>query len=240
MIDVRTLNGLVKPAIALATDYSRRRDRLQTNVKSLGQLVSEADQEIETLVRRTIRAEFGEVAILGEEQGGGLDGQASGWVIDPIDGTSNFLRGLPMWGISIGYLEGGASHAGVIALPELGIVLAAAAGQGMELNGARFAASAARAPGKMIALGENDFEAGDETDRRAEAFRREGSSVVRYQCAVFSLASAALGRLDGYVERGCCIWDIAAAWVICVEAGMTVSTSALDGGRYAIDARWSR
>ena len=238
MIDTRTLNRLIEPAVALSKDYGRRRDRLHTSVKSLGQLVSEADTEIEALIRRTIKTEFGDVAVLGEEHGGALDAQASVWVIDPIDGTSNFLRGLPMWGISIGYLEGGDSVAGVIALPDLGIVLAAAKGTGVEVNSAPLPRPVARSPGKMIALGENDFEAGRETDQRAEGLRQQGFSVVRYQCAVFSLASAALGRLDGYVERGCCLWDVAAAWVICREAGMMVDVKPLNNARYSIDARW--
>ena len=237
-VSVAALARLIEPAVVLSRAYAARRDALQISLKSPGQLVTEADNEVEALIRRTLRAEFGDAAVVGEEGGGTLDAQASGWVVDPIDGTSNFLRGLPMWGISLGLLQRGVSIAGGVALPELEIVLAAAENKGVELNGCPFKRVADRARGKMIALGENDFEAGGETDRRAEALRQQGFTVVRYQCAVFALASAALGRLDGYIERGCFLWDIAAASIICREAGMNVEISPLDGGRYAVDARW--
>ena len=75
-------------------------------------------------------------AIIGEEQGGSLGRDVTGWAIDPIDGTSNFALGLPLWGISIGYLENGYPRLGAIALPELGLTLSAASGSGMRLNGA--------------------------------------------------------------------------------------------------------
>ncbi len=237
MTDPATLNRLIAPAIALASDYARRRGTLSASEKSPGQFASDADTEVEALVRRTLEAEFGDVPVIGEEQGGALSETLSGWVIDPIDGTSNFLRGLPVWGISIGLLENGRSVAGAIALPELDLVLTAVRGGGAQVNGAPIARSPA-AGGRMIALGENDFEAGTETDSRAQALRAAGYAVVRYRCAVFSLASAALGRLDGYVEYGCRIWDIAAAEILCREAGLDVTVEALGGGRYAIDARW--
>jgi myo-inositol-1(or 4)-monophosphatase len=90
----------------------------------------------------------------------------------------------------------------------------------------------------VIALGENDFETGPETDDRAQALREAGYSVVRYRCAVFALVNAALGRLDGYIENGCGLWDVAAAWVICEEAGLTVEVEKVAKGRYSITARW--
>ena len=74
------------------------------------------------------------------------------------------------------------------------------------------------------------------TERKAFAIK--ALRVVRYRCAVFSLAMSALGRLSGYVEHGCGLWDIAAADIICREAGLEVTTAAIAPGRYSVDARW--
>ena len=91
---------------------------------------------------------------------------------------------------------------------------------------------------KILAIGENDFETGAQTDARAQVFREANYSVVRYRCAVFALAMSAMGRLSGYIERGCGLWDVAAADVICREAGLTVTTEKIADGRWAIDTRW--
>nr|WP_250890430.1 inositol monophosphatase family protein [Sphingobium nicotianae] len=89
----------------------------------------------------------------------------------------------------------------------------------------------------MIALGENDFEPGPASDERAEGLRALDFAVARYGCASFSLAGAALGWTDGYVEHGCGLWDIAAGVVICREAGLCVTASEIAPGRWSIDAR---
>jgi myo-inositol-1(or 4)-monophosphatase len=117
------LGQLIGPATVLAKRYASRRHELVTTEKSAGQFVSEADEAVETSIRAAISDRFGQVRIIGEEQGGSLDSQASGWAIDPIDGTTNFLRGLPMWGISIGLMENGVSVAGALALPDLDLII---------------------------------------------------------------------------------------------------------------------
>jgi myo-inositol-1(or 4)-monophosphatase len=89
----------------------------------------------------------------------------------------------------------------------------------------------------LIALGENDFEPGPTTDARAQALREAGFAVARYNCAVFALASAALGWTDGYIEHGCGLWDIAAGAVICREAGLAVTSQEIAPDRWSIDAR---
>jgi myo-inositol-1(or 4)-monophosphatase len=85
----------------------------------------------------------------------------SGWAIDPIDGTTNFLRGLPMWGISIGVLENGVSVAGAIALPDLDLVLVSDAGKPLQVNGQIWVRRTGPIGGNLIALGENDWETGE-------------------------------------------------------------------------------
>jgi len=235
-IDPALLARLAEPAVACALDFAGRRGEMPVEEKTRGQFVSQADRAVEDVIRATLRTEIGEAALLGEEGGGALDGEGTGWVIDPIDGTANFLHSLPLWGISIGYLERGEAVAGLIALPELGVQLSAVRGDGVRRNGAPFVRPAPPAI-RLIALGENDFEPGTATDARAQELRAAGFGVVRYGCATFSLASAALGWTDGYVEHGCGLWDIAAGIVICREAGLTVASEEIVSGRWAIDAR---
>jgi len=232
------IETILRRATELAMAWSAMRDTLTVDEKSSGQFVSNADIEVEDLLRREITAAFEGAQILGEEKGGALGESATGWAIDPIDGTSNFLLGLPLWGISAGYIQNGRSVLGAIALPELGLLLSAEAGGGLRVNGQPVAQGRPFKAPKVIALGENDFEAGIDTDARAQLFRAKGFAVVRYRCAVFSLASAALGRLSGYIENGCGLWDVAAAEIICREAGMTVAISQIAPGRYSVDARW--
>jgi myo-inositol-1(or 4)-monophosphatase len=230
------LTELIKPAVALAQAYSLRRHELVTSEKSAGQFASEADEAIEASIRAAILERFGNVEIIGEEQGGTLSADASGWAIDPIDGTTNFLRGLPMWGISVGLLENGVSVAGVLALPEFNLVMVAEENAPLYVNDLPFVRPANPIGGRVIALGENDFESGERTDARANMLRAQGYTVVRYRSAVFSLASAALGRLDGYFEHGCMIWDIAAGSIICRNAGLQTNVMPLGGGRFSIES----
>lgn len=232
-VDHGFLEALIGPAIDCALDFASRRGRMHVEEKAPGQFASEADRAVE----RVIRQALGDVALLGEEEGGALDAQGSGWVIDPIDGTTNFLRGLPLWGISIGYVARGEPIAGVVALPELGVMLSAVAGGGTRHNGQPLSRRHPHDMVRLIALGENDFEAGAVTDERAQRLRAGGSAVARYNCAVFSLAGAALGWVDGYVEHGCGLWDIAGGAVICREAGLAVTMGEIAPGRWHIDAR---
>ncbi|WP_321490911.1 inositol monophosphatase family protein [uncultured Hyphomonas sp.] len=233
------LEQVMQGAADLALSWTRRRETLVVDEKSAGQFASSADLEVEAMLRTALTEGFGEGSIVGEEMGGELGPQVTGWALDPIDGTSNFLLGLPLWGISAGYIEKGAPTLGAIALPELGLLLSAASGTGLRVNGIARPHTNDRGPVKIMALGENDYEPGPETDARAQAFRDQGFAVVRYRCAVFSLASAALGRLGGYIEQGCGLWDIAAADIICREAGMSVEAGPIAPGRYGIDARWA-
>ncbi|MEM9669832.1 MAG: inositol monophosphatase family protein [Pseudomonadota bacterium] len=237
-ISLIKLETIVSGASAIARQWKDHSSKLVIDEKSAGQFATNVDLEIEAFVRQKLTEQFPDQPIVGEELGGDLSPNQSGWAIDPIDGTSNFILGLPIWGISIGYIEAGQSRLGAISLPDLDVTLSAAKTSGLRMNGAPVEVSHRRTGVKIIAVGENDYETGAETDLIAQDYRDAGYSVVRYRCAVFSLAMAALGRLDGYVENGCGLWDIAAADVICMEAGLDVRTSRISAGRYAVNAKW--
>lgn len=232
------LEAIAAAAAELGASWASRRTELLVDEKSAGQFASNADLEIERQVRAALQDRFPGQAIIGEELGGDLGPQATGWAIDPIDGTSNFVLGLPIWGVSVGFIEQGVSKLGAIALPALQLTISAATGCGVRVNGVPMSDLRPKSPVKILALGENDFETGLETDSRAQVHRDQGYSVVRYRCAVFALAMSALGRLSGYVEHGCGLWDLAAGDVICREAGLDVTTHQIQAGRWHIDARW--
>lgn len=234
------LEGVLEGASRIGKDFGSKRTELVVDEKSAGQFASNADFEIEKFIRDQLIGKFPGDSIVGEELGGDLGSEVTGWAIDPIDGTSNFVLGLPIWGISVGYLENGKSMVGCIALPDLQLVVSGLRAHGVRVNGKPLRARKMQSEVRILAVGENDYETVPQTDARAQAFREVGYSVVRYRSAVFALAMSALGRLSGYVESGCCIWDIAAAEVICREAGMRVDASVIAEGRHAIDARWNR
>jgi myo-inositol-1(or 4)-monophosphatase len=168
------LERIMQEASDLALSWTRRREALAVDEKSAGQFASSADLEVEALLRQRLADDFGEGGIIGEEMGGELDEGVTGWALDPIDGTSNFLLGLPLWGISAAYVEYGVSTLGAIALPELGLLLSAARGTGLRVDRITQPRRASRGPVKVMALGENDYEPGPETDARAQAFRDKG------------------------------------------------------------------
>lgn len=230
------LDAVMEAAASAARDWAARRGAFDVDEKAAGDFVSDADLDMERRLRASLTAAFGDEPVIGEELGGALSPDLTGWAIDPIDGTSNFLLGLPLWGVSVGYLDQGRPVMGAIALPDLETRVSGGPGAGLRLNGAPHAVQAPEV--KAMAIGENGWEASEITDRRAAGFRAQGFAVPRYRCASFSLASAALGRLSGYVEHGCGLWDLAAGAAICAAAGLAVETRPLAPGHYAVDARW--
>ncbi|MEL6725770.1 MAG: inositol monophosphatase family protein, partial [Pseudomonadota bacterium] len=129
------IESILNDAVEVGLSWSTRRAELSIDEKSLGQFASNADLEIEQLVRAKLGETFPGEAIIGEEYGGALSAEQSGWAIDPIDGTSNFILGLPIWAISFGYLDQGRSVLGGVAIPDLGLIISAQDGCGLRLNG---------------------------------------------------------------------------------------------------------
>jgi len=119
---------LIREAGDLAAGYFARRAALTRETKGPQDFVSVADREVETLIRTRLAEAFPEDGFLGEESGGGAGERC--WVVDPIDGTNNFLRGLPLWGVSIAYAIAGEPVIGLIYLPSVGRLYSAVRGGG--------------------------------------------------------------------------------------------------------------
>ena len=187
-------------------------------------VVTEMDTASEKLIKAAIRRARPEDGFLGEE--GGTEDGASGvrWVIDPIDGTVNYLYGQPAWAVSIGAEVGGQVVAGVVLAPQLGELYTAVRGGGAWLGERRLGVGAPQ--GLDRALVATGF------GYRAERRERQGEIVSgligrvrdirRGGSAALDLCAVAAGRADGYFERGTQPWDRAAGALIATEAGARV------------------
>jgi myo-inositol-1(or 4)-monophosphatase len=217
---------LTASAAKIALGHFQNLSSLAVTVKHPQDLVSGADLEVEQYLRAQLALEFPGEAILGEEMGGDLQGH--GWVIDPVDGTANFVSGSPLWGISIAYVQGDESLVGAVAYPALGYTLSAAKGYGLRRNGASAVRHLQRSGLKVAAIGENVHWRAEHIGDLELQFRKAGWGVAGYRCATIGLGFTALGCTSGYVERYTSLWDVAAGRLLCSEAGLQISTQGLD------------
>jgi myo-inositol-1(or 4)-monophosphatase len=187
-------------------------------------MVSDADREAEQAITDVQRAERPDDGLLGEE---GTDERAASgrrWVIDPLDGTTNYLYGYPAWAVSVALEDDGGGLVGVVLDAPRGELFAAERGAGATLNGepirVREGASLDRS---LIATGFG-YDA-DRRARQAEVLRQVLPAVRdirRAGAAAIDLAWVAAGRIDGYWERGLHRWDWAAGRLLVTEAGGAV------------------
>jgi len=221
--------ALARKAGAVALDYWRRRVELVVELKGPGDFVSLADREVETLIRREIAAAFPGDGFLGEETAAQFDAKSGNevdrcWVVDPIDGTHNFLRGIPYWNVAIAYVEGGRATIGAVFDPPHGELFHATRGGGAwsEVNGhaSRLRAAATSAlPGAYVALGHHDRSASPEYMELRHRLMEAGAAMRNFGAAALQLSHVAAGRLDGFIELELSIWDAIGALVIVEEAG---------------------
>ena len=209
---------------------------LDVRWKSRTDLVTRADNESEEAILGEIRRRFPEHSILAEE-GGASGGQADyQWIVDPLDGTSNFLQGLPIYGISVACRHGDELVAGVILDPQGGNVFAAARGGGATWNGSPMTVSdRAGLEGGFVATG-YPFRSKETLDLYLGCFRevfQHVRSLRRCGAAAVDLAYTAAGVYDGFFEFRLSAWDIAAGAVLIREAGGVVTD--LDGGDRFLD-----
>jgi myo-inositol-1(or 4)-monophosphatase len=191
-------------------------------------LVTAADLEVERMCREVIGARFPSHAILGEEgaSGTGPVNASHRWIIDPVDGTTNFAHGLALFCISIGLEIDGALALGVVYDPIAEELFTAETGQGARLNGSRLQVSACTALVDAVVCTGFPYTVRDARHRPIEvfdAFLRETRAVRRLGSAALDMCYVAAGRLDGYWEERIQPWDIAGGAVIVREAGGQVS-----------------
>lgn len=199
------------------------RHKVNVRHKSACELVSDLDVAAEEAIVSRIKKAFPDHCIESEEMGCVLGRDEYKWVIDPLDGTHNFLYGLPLYGVSIALLRGEEPVLGVISLPAFRETYVAVKGGGATVNGASIHASS-RALSESILFFESHI--GGRQDRRLDligALSRKAFSVRILGVASLSFACVARGFSDFYEIRDFKLWDVAAGALLVSEAGGRVS-----------------
>ncbi|HEX2252536.1 MAG TPA: inositol monophosphatase family protein [Thermoanaerobaculia bacterium] len=227
------LNTAVAAAQAGARVLSRyfRDERLEVDLKGVNDYVTQADRESEAAVLAEIRRRHPDHRILAEEGGVGGGGGEVEWLIDPLDGTTNFLQGLPVFCVSIGCRRGDELLAGAILDPTRDDLFTAARGAGAHWDGRPLRVSRREGlAGAFLATG-YPFKAKDALDVYLDIFRDvflRTKSIRRCGSAALDLAYTAAGVYDGFFEFRLSPWDLGAGVLMIQEAGGVVSD--LDGG----------
>ena len=215
------LEATLRKAGALALERFQRRD-FTTLSKGAQDFVSEVDRETETLLKQDLASLCPDAGFLGEEYGGKIEDLS--WVIDPIDGTSNFVRGIPLWCLSVALVEKGRPVVGAIYDPNADEMFSAALNRGATLNGKPMAVSQAETADTAI-LGIS-FSFKSDPERHHAVLRRmmEKKGLYRFfGSGALALAYCAAGRTDGFWEDWMMPWDVAAGLILVSEAGGMVS-----------------
>jgi len=225
------LAGDLALAVALAQEAGQSllhhwaaRERLTVRSKRAGDFVSEADREAEAGIRTGLARERPGDGWLGEESGAGAEA-ARRWIVDPLDGTTNFLHGIGHWAVSVALEVEGELALGVIHDPVRDETFAALRGRGATLNGDAIAVSTASCMDRALFGTGIPFGTMAHIDEHAADIARlmpRCAGVRRFGAAALDLAWVAAGRLDGFWERKLQLWDIAAGLVVLREAGARV------------------
>lgn len=216
------------------------RSKFHVQEKARADLVTEADVASQLAIREHLLGLFPDHAFLGEEDcvGKSIDetrppaGHPPTWVVDPLDGTVNYVHDVPCYCVSVGLVIDGVPTVGVIYEPRLGELFTAATGHGAFLNGVPMRVSGCeKLADGLISTGfpaafdaqKRAFAAWQKLSEHAQALRRTGSTAI-------NLAYVACGRFDGYWAYDNYAWDVAAGVVLVREAGGTVT--GVHGGDY--------
>jgi myo-inositol-1(or 4)-monophosphatase len=226
-----------KAARHLGRDFGEV-ENLQVSIKGPGDFVSAADRRAERILEEELRRARPGFAFLLEESGasGAADADQR-WIVDPLDGTTNFLHGLPHFAISIGLEQRGELVAGVVYDPLKDEMFGAEKGQGAYLNDRRLRVSA-RTDLATCVIGTGvpvlDWPGRDVFAGQLQRVADRVAGIRRYGTASLDLAYVAAGRFDGFWEHGLHPWDVAAGIVLVREAGGLIDR--LDGERDLLGA----
>lgn len=219
-----TLNIAVKAARQAGNVILRHLDRIDSltiEAKARNDFVTEVDKLAEAEIIRVIKAAFPDHAILAEESGSQA-GTSCQWIIDPLDGTTNYLHGYPQFSVSIALSREGVLEQGVIFDPLRSEMFTASRGRGAQLNNRRIRVSnVIKLRDALLGTG-FPFRAMKHLDPWLRTFRvmlMQTNGVRRAGSAALDLAYVACGRFDGFWELGLEPWDMAAGCLLIQEAG---------------------
>lgn len=205
--------------------YFDQLDRLEYSSKGRNDYVSQADVEAERAVLDVLTRAYPDHGIIAEESGE-REGSEYTWIIDPLDGTTNFLHGFPMFAVSVAVKRAGVLEHGVVYDPLHDEMFTASRGEGAQLNGKRIRVSTTRklAP-SLLGTGFPFRDLGiiEPWMRSFQSLLPKTSGIRRAGAAALDLAYVAAGRLDGFWEFGLKPWDMAAGALLIREAGGLVA-----------------
>lgn len=210
----------------IAKGFENQTDLL-TEAKGDNDYVTRIDKEAEQAIIHKIKQSFPDHNFVGEE-GGVVEGSDTDfkWVIDPLDGTTNFIKGIPHFCVSIALLHKGRLDQAVVFDPIRGELFTASRGAGAQLNGFRIRASKAKELSQTILATAFPFKNKESLAEYQQSFNKifmQSGDIRRSGSAALDLAYVASGRYDGYWERGIKPWDIAAGELLVRESGGLVT-----------------
>lgn len=229
---LKTAIAAAREAGAVLDDYRSRPLHIEEKGRR-ADLVTRADRKSEAVITARLLADFPRSAVLGEEGGSRAGTSGERWIVDPLDGTTNYTHGYPFFCVSIAFEREGELLAGVVYAPAMNEMFAAERGAGARCNDAPIRASSVESVANaMVVTGFKpyDFETNAahfaHASRHAQAVRRDGAAALDF-------AYTAMGRFDAFWEFGLAPWDLAAGTLLVREAGGTVT--AIDGSAFALD-----
>ncbi|MBF0438442.1 MAG: inositol monophosphatase [Magnetococcales bacterium] len=211
----------------LARDQFDRRYEMEIKSKGKNDHVTSADLAVEKEILSQLKKAYPKYGIMAEEKGGGLTTDRPCWIVDPIDGTLNFIHGVPHFAISIALATGSEILGGVVYDPMRDELFAAEKGRGAFLNDRRIriVRRAGNLTGSLLATGfpHRQLEKFPAYLKAFSAFSAVVDDQRRQGAAALDLAYVAAGRYDGFWEIGLSAWDIAAGAILVQEAGGLIS-----------------
>ncbi|WP_395011488.1 inositol monophosphatase family protein [Undibacterium sp.] len=227
------LNTAIKAARRAATIINRASfdvDRVQVSEKQYNDFVTEVDRAAEAAIIEVLTSAYPDHAILAEESGASKnlhDDNENVWIIDPLDGTTNFIHGFPQYCVSIALQQKGVITQAVIYDPSRNEMFTASKGGGAFLNDKRIRVTKCdKIADALIGTGFSgrDMAGLDEYMEMYKIMTQKCQGLRRPGAAALDLAYVAMGRLDGFFEKGLAPWDIAAGSLVVTEAGGIVGT----------------
>ena len=227
------IKACMKASRALIRDFGEI-EKLQVSTKGPGDFVTSADRRTEKILIEELQKAHPDYGIISEEAGLiNKSNKNNRWIVDPIDGTMNFMNGIPQFAISVGYEEENEIKCGVIFNPIMNEMFCAEKGNGAFLNNSRIRVSNKKkikdalivtgGPKSMSKIKEKIFSEYINVSKNVSNVRKFGSAAL-------DMAYVACGRFDGYWQRELNYWDIAAGIVILKEAGGFVDFFEQDDG----------
>lgn len=241
--DISKAVAICREAGQLALDYFRNRAELAIDSKGHQDWVTEADRNVELLIRERLAAEWPEDGIVGEEHASKESRSGFSWVIDPIDGTANFVNGMPVWCVILAGVSEGQTCLGVIHDPNYDETFVAVRDGGATLNDRPIsAANGISLDNGTVSVGYSNRKEARKIVPVIDALLKHGARFHRNASGGLTLAYVSAGRLLGYMEEHMNAWDCLAGQLLIREAGGCVEEQNADdmirvGGRVIVGGK---